>query len=252
MTVNPLISVIMPAYNAEKYIEDAVKSVICQTYTNWELIIINDCSSDGTLQIAQRLAQADTRITVTDNTENIGVAKTRNKGLDAASGDWVALLDSDDIWHRDKLKKQLETAYSTGADIIYCSYEIIDENDSKVCEDFMVPAETDFEKSLAVSVISCSTVMLSKEIASQYRFTTDFYHEDLVYWLDVLKKGYKAAGVTEVLAKYRVAKGSRASNKLKSAYNRWHIYRSHLKMSLPQSIYCIIQYAFAGIKKYSR
>ena len=252
MTDKPLISVVMPAYNAEKYIAAAIESVISQTYTSWELIVVNDCSRDNTLQIAQRFADKDPRIKVIDNTENIGVAGTRNKGLDAAAGSWVALLDSDDIWHSDKLEKQLETAHSTGADIIYCSYGIIDENGSRSLEDFTVPAETDFEKFLAVSVISSSTVMLSREIASQYRFITDFYHEDLVYWLDILKAGYKARGVVQVLAQYRVAKGSGASNKLKSAYNRWVIFRRHLRLPLVKSISCIIQYAFAGLKKYSR
>lgn len=252
MTEKHLISVVMPAYNAEKYIAAAIESVIAQTYTNWELIIINDCSADNTFEIAQQFAIRDPRIKVLNNAENLGVAKTRNKGLDAATGSWVALLDSDDIWYSDKLEKQLETANSTGADIIYCSYGMIDENGARLLEDFTVPEETDFEKSLVVSVISCSTVMLSHKIASVYRFTTDFYHEDLVYWLDALKQGYKAAGVTEVLAQYRVAKGSRASNKLKSAYNRWVIFRKHLKLPLPQSISCIMQYAFAGLRKYSR
>ena len=252
MVTDKLVSVIMPAYNAEKYIKQAIESVVAQTYTNWELIVINDCSTDDTLQIASQCAQADSRIKVLNNEQNIGVAKTRNRGLDLAKGEWVALLDSDDVWSADKIEKQLALAQKTSADILYCSYGMIDENGEKSCDDFIVPDTTDFEKSLAVSVISCSTVMLSSDIASTHRFVTDFYHEDLVYWLEILKKGYKAAGVTEVIAQYRVTKGSRAGNKFKSACNRWLIFRKHLKLPLLKSINCIVQYAFAGIKKYSR
>ena len=252
MTDRPLVTVIMPAYNAERYIAKSIESVLNQTCADLELIIINDCSKDNTLQIAHNYAHNDSRIKIIDNHQNIGVAKSRNEGFDAATGSWVALLDSDDIWHSDKLEKQLDTAKKTNADLVYCSYGIIDENGNKFLEDFIVPPSTDFKSSLVISVISCSTVMLSHKIASQHRFATEYYHEDLVYWLDVLRDGYTAAGVTEVLAQYRVAKGSRASNKLKSAYNRWVIFRRHLKLPLLQSIICILQYAFAGIKKYSR
>lgn len=248
---NPLVSVIMPAYNAQKYIEQAVKSVISQTYTNWQLIIIDDCSTDNTFGIARELAKKDSRITVVQNTENIGVAKTRNKGFDIAQGDWLALLDSDDVWHSDKLEKQLDAAQRTGADIVYCSYGMIDETGKKILNDFIVPEFTDFEASLSVSVISCSTVMLSKKIYKTHRFSADFYHEDLVYWLEILQEGYKACGVTEVLAQYRVAQGSRASNKFKSACNRWRILRRHLRLPLHKSIKYILKYTFAGLKKYT-
>lgn len=251
MNNKPLVSVIMPAYNAQKYIEQAVTSVINQTYRNWQLIVIDDCSKDNTLDIVQKLAKKDDRITVVENAENLGVARTRNKGFDVAEGSWVALLDSDDLWHSDKLEKQLNAAQHTGADIVYCSYGMIDESGEKILDDFIVPEKTDFEASLAVSVMSCSTVMLSREIYKTHRFSTDFYHEDLVYWLEILREGYKASGVTEVLAQYRVSQGSRASNKFKSAYNRWRIFRKHLKLPLNKSIKYILKYTFAGLKKYT-
>lgn len=103
----PLVSVIMPAYNAEKYIEEAVSSVLSQTYKNWELLILDDCSSDCTAEIAEYFASLDTRIRLLRNPQNMGVAKTRNRGFDIAKGEWIALLDSDDVWHSDKLEKQL-------------------------------------------------------------------------------------------------------------------------------------------------
>lgn len=124
----PLVSVIMPAYNAEKYIEEAVSSVLSQTYKNWELLILDDCSSDCTAEIAEYFASLDTRIRLLRNPQNMGVAKTRNRGFDIAKGEWIALLDSDDVWHSDKLEKQLAVAGRAGADIIYCSYALVNES----------------------------------------------------------------------------------------------------------------------------
>lgn len=118
-------SVIMPAYNAEKYIEEAISSVVSQTHENWELLILDDCSTDRTVEIAERFAGLDARIRLLRNPQNMGVAKTRNRGLDLAQGEWIALLDSDDVWHRDKLEKQLALAAQAGAELVYTSYELL-------------------------------------------------------------------------------------------------------------------------------
>lgn len=250
MSCSVKISIIMPAYNAGKYIEKAVRSVIQQTYTNWELIVIDDESSDTTYSIAKRLADEDSRIKVFKNEKNMGVALTRNRGFDLCTGTYVALLDSDDIWFEDKLSKQMELVEKTKADIIYCSYGIVDEQGSRKCPDFIVPARTDYESSLVSSVISCSTVLLSKEIAENYRFSSDFYHEDLVLWLQLLRDGYKACGVTEVLAQYRVFAGTRASNKLKSLKNKFIVYRKYLNLPLFKTAVLLVKTAIAGLEKY--
>ena len=106
--LTPLVSIIMPAYNCEKYITEAIASVINQTYQNWELIVIDDCSQDNTVNIVKRLALEDTRINLYQNERNVGVSKTRNKGLSIAKGQWIAFLDSDDCWASEKLEKQME------------------------------------------------------------------------------------------------------------------------------------------------
>ena len=116
----PLVSVIMPAYNAEKYIGEAIASVCAQTYENWELLILDDGSADRTAEIAQAYAQRDARIRVLRNLQNMGVARTRNRGFDLAQGEWIALLDSDDRWRVQKLEKQLAVARSSDADIVVC------------------------------------------------------------------------------------------------------------------------------------
>ena len=248
----PLVSVIMPAYNAERFLEEAIRSVMSQTVTDWELLVLDDGSKDRTATIAADLAAQDSRIRFLPNEANMGVAKTRNRGFALCRGQYVALLDSDDVWHPDKLEKQLALAEQTGADIVYCSYGIMDEYGRKNCDDFVVPEQVDLKGFLARSVISCSTVLLSRKIVDCYRFITEFYHEDLVLWLQLLRDGYQANGVVEVLAQYRVMQGTRASNKLKSAWNRWQIYRRYLGFSWGKSVVLIVQYACLGIKKYRK
>lgn len=248
----PAVSIIMPAYNAERYVEAAIRSVMSQTLANWELIVVDDCSTDGTLEIVRRLAQDDARIAVVTNEENLGVAQTRNKAIDLARGEYVALLDSDDIWFSEKLEKQLCLARTQGADIVYCSYALVGETGERVCDDFIVAERTDFETTLTISSISCSTALLARKVVEEHRFTSDYYHEDYVYWLDLLAAGYQAHGAAEVLAAYRIGNESRASNKIQSAYKRWRVYRDHLKLPLGKSVNVFLAYALQGAQKYRK
>lgn len=245
-----MVSIVMPAYNAERYIERAVRSVMQQTYIDWELLIIDDQSTDGTYNIVERLSKEDLRIKLFRNERNMGVAITRNRGLDLSTGEYVALLDSDDVWLEDKLSRQLDLIASSGADIVYCSYRIVDETGNRKCADFIVPQETNYEEALTTSVISCSTVVMSREIVDKYRFSSDYYHEDLVLWLQLLRDGYKAYGVVEILAEYRVFAGTRASNKAKSMMNRFKIYHYYLKLPLYKSGIFLIRAALVGLRKY--
>ena len=248
----PRVSVIMPAYNAERFIEEAIGSVIRQTVQDWELLVIDDGSTDATVAVVEKLARTDSRITLLRNEVNMGVAKTRNRGLDLCRGRFAALLDSDDIWHPQKLERQLQLAEDTGADVIYCSYGIIDAQGNKARADYVVPGQTDFEGLLRENVIGCSTVMLAERIAKQYRFGTGFQHEDYVLWLELLRSGYKAAGCTEVLVKWRYIVNSRSFNKRKSAQDRWRIYRKYLKLPLLKSLQMFGSYAASSLKKYRR
>ena len=249
---NPLVSVIMPAYNAAPFIEEAIASVIAQTVTDWELIVIDDCSTDDTRRIVADLAQKDFRIQLLTNAVNMGVAKTRNRGMDLCQGQYVALLDSDDYWKPQLLEKMLARAKETGADIVYCSYEMVGEQGEKVCNDFIVPASTTFEESIVRSVITCSTVLLTAQTASNHRFPTNMYHEDIALWFQILRDGGTACGVTDVLAAYRQRAGSRSAGKVKSACRRWKIYRGHLKLPFAKSVWVMAQYAYYGVIKFKR
>ncbi len=247
-----MVSVITPAYNSQQYIEETIASVMSQNYPNWEHIIIDDCSTDATLSVIKKMAQKDSRIQVVENRKNRGVAATRNKGIAKARGKYVALLDGDDLWNRDKLEKQVQIAEDTGASIVYTSYEMIDDKGNKRYDDYMVPKTIDLQGLLEKNVLSCSTTMLRKDVAEKYCFSNDFYHEDYALWIQLVKAGYQPVGITEPLAKYRIHQGSRASNKVKSAYHRWKIYRKLAHCSIPQSNRFLWKYATAGMKKYRK
>lgn len=244
----PLISVIMPAYNAERWIAEALDSVLAQTWTNWELLILDDGSTDGTAALARDYAARDGRIRYCRNPENLGVAGTRNRGLSMARGAWVALLDSDDSWRPEKLARQLSLGQQEQADIVYCSYSLLGDS----CADFIVPARTTYASMLRSSVFSCSTVLLSQRVARSCRFPTQYYHEDYALWLALLRSGFRAVGCTEVLADYRVAQGSRSRNKLRSARYRWQVYRRAEGLTLAESLRAFAGYALCGLKKYRR
>jgi len=248
----PLVSVIMPAYRAGKYIEAAVASLQAQTLTDWELLVIDDCSPDDTWQIICRLAADDSRIVPMQNAENLGAAGTRNRGLDLARGQYVALLDSDDLWHPNKLEKQLACMEEHRADLSYTGYRMIDELGKPVRGDYSVPETVTFSGLLRENVIGCSTVMMTGNVARAYRFRTDFFHEDYVLWLTMLKDGYRAAGITEPLTSWRYAQNSRSFDKWKSAKNRWKIYRHYLKLNIWESGKAFAGYALAGFKKYRK
>ena len=248
----PLVSVIMPAYNAEEFLQEAIASVQAQTITDWELLVIDDCSRDHTAKMVEAIAGSDPRVKLLRNEKNLGAAGSRNRGLDIFRGRYVALLDSDDYWYPTMLEKMLARAAETGADIIYCAYELVDEQGKKVCSDFRVPEKTSFRESIVRSVITCSTVLITGELAKVHRFPVNLYHEDIALWFQILRDGGQARGVDEVLAAYRQRSGSKTANKLTSALRRWKIYRQHLKLPVPVCLTTMVQYGYYGMKKFRR
>lgn len=247
-----LVSVIMPAYNAQAYIERAIRSVINQTVTDLELLVFDDGSTDNTCAIVEALSAQDSRIVLIRNGCNIGVARTRNRGLDCFQGRYVAFCDSDDVWHPEKLETQLARMQETGADLVYCSYAIVNAEGAKVSADYLVPEKVSYKDLLKENIIGCSTVMLTSEIAEKFRFKSEFYHEDYVLWLQILKAGYIAAGCKEVLTDWRYVENSRSYDKLNSAKKRWNIYRKFLGLSVLKSAGLFSNYALAGLRKYRK
>ena len=248
----PLVSIVMPTYNAATFLSIAIDSVMKQTMQDWELIIIDDASTDFSSKVMEKAAKNDARIRIFHNHSNLGAAQSRNIAFKMVRGQFVALLDSDDLWEPMKLERQLALARETGAGIIYCSYSMIDEAGNKRWPDFIVPERTSFKQMLSSSVISCSTALLSADICQKYCFPTTTYHEDLAFWLLLLKEGYEARGLTEVLASYRVRSNSRSFNKIHSAAQRWSVYRDYLGLPAGESLLALEKYTLAGLKKYKK
>lgn len=221
----PMVSIVMPAYNAERTIEEAIKSIIDQTYKNWELIIIDDCSTDRTLEKIQLVADKDERIRVLVNPENRGVSYSRNRGVLDGTGDWTAFLDSDDLWRCDKLEKQL-TLMQEEKDAVLCytASAFMDNDGNRY--GYVMPAEkqTNLHTLLKRNIISCSSVMLQSKVMKQVEMPGDRMHEDYYVWLTLLQNGYRAVGINEPLLIYRLNSNSKSSGRLKSAKMLFNTY----------------------------
>lgn len=248
--VAPTVSVIIPAWNAEAFIEETLRSAVEQTFKDMEIIVVDDCSTDRTAEIAERMAATDPRIRCFRNPQNSGFSKTRNFAIEQARGTYIALLDSDDIWLPEKLERQVELIRRENADLVYCSYGMIDEKGNKSHPDFIVPETTDMEHMLACNVIGCSTVLVRKELLIQFPLGEDNSHEDYAVWLRILSTGCHMVGIRTVLMRYRVLSDSRSGNKWKSAKKRWCIYRRDLGFSRLRSMKYFLRYTVAGLKKY--
>ena len=244
------VSVVMPIYNAERFLAEAVESVINQTYKNWELLLVDDCSKDGSLEIARRYEAEDNRIRVIASTQNQGAAMSRNMGIKEATGEYIALLDSDDVWVTTKLEKQIALIQEKNVVIVYCSYDFIDESGKPILKPYIVPEHTNFEKMLISSVMSCSTVLIESEFFKKHLFKTEFYHEDYVLWMEMLKENIDVAGLADVYAHYRKVSGSRSDNKINAAKQRWKVFREDLKLPFWKSVIAFVGYAVNGIIKY--
>lgn len=242
-----LVSIIIPVYNGEKTIQKTIQSVLSQSYSNIEIILVDDCSTDNTIKVITQLTQKDNRIHFFQNTQNRGVAHTRNFACSVATGDYLAFLDSDDLWHKEKLAKQLNYMQKTKADICYTAYNMIDKEDRLLSNRF-VPSTLTYTDLLKENSILCSSVLLNRKILPREPFSTSFFHEDFILWLTLLKQNCKAVGLNENLVTYRT--GGRSADKRNAMKYRWFIYRKQEHLSLFQSAYYFAWYALNGIKKY--
>lgn len=248
--MNPECSVVIPVYNRERYIERTIRSVLDQTYPSFEIIAVDDGSTDQSLAILEALAQGDPRILVIQNEKNQGVAETRNRGIQLARGRCIALLDSDDLWLKDKLSRQMALMQEKSARLVYCEYGFLDRAGKDLGERFAVPTEVRFNQLLKRNVISCSTVLGDRQLFLDHPFNKKYYHEDLVAWVDMLKECNVAYGVQEELAKLTIASTGKSADKLLCARERWRIYREHLNMNWWHAGYYFVHYALNSVVKY--
>ena len=244
-----LVSIIMPSYNVEKYIRESIESVLLQTYTHWELIIVDDCSKDRTLEIAQEYAKLDSRIKVLKQHRNGGVVKARNRAIKEATGRYIAMLDSDDIWYADKLDSQLLIFKDKECAICYSSYHKIDEH-GEVFSLVTVPEELTYSTLLKSNYMGCLTVIYDSHMLQKRYFKPMKMSEDYGLWLDILKAVGVAYGVTDSLAQYRVMSNSRSSNKQSAVKYQWQIYREREGKNILKSMYYFTNYTIKGYRRY--
>ena len=245
-----LVSVIIPCYNASRYIREAIQSVQKQTYSNWELIIVDDCSTDGSELIIAECMKDDTRIKYIKLPQNTGSpAAPRNVGIDNAQGDIIALLDSDDIWYPNKLAEQLDCMMLNECPIVYSNGIMLDET-GEYKKKIVKRAVVDYNITLYRFELSSSAVMFKKSIIGNARFESR-PKEDFVFWLNVLNKtGLKAFNTNKLHYAYRILPNSRSRNKIAIVKEQWKIYRTseHLRF-IHSSIY-LLKYMVENYKKY--
>lgn len=245
----PLVSIITPVYNAEKFISDTVDSVRNQTYQNWEMILVDDVSKDSSVSIIQDYMKLDNRIKLIQLTENSGAAVARNTAIEAAEGKYIAFLDSDDLWYSNKLEKQIEFMMENDYAFSFTNYRLMNEDGELLDKVIKVPKEIDYDDYLKNTIIGCLTVVLDKEKIKDIKMTNIRTRQDFVLWLSILKRGFKAYGLQEELASYRKVAGSISSNKWKTAKRNWKVYREIEKLSFFKALYCFTLYAYNGLKK---
>ena len=242
-----VVSVVMPAYNCEMYIGEAIQSVLAQSVP-LELIIIEDSSGDGTGDVIRSFLP-DERIIYICNEMNAGVAASRNKGMELARGKYIAFLDSDDYWTPDKLERQVAFMEDGAKVLSSTGRELIDEMGVSTGKIIGIPEVIEYKDLLKGNVLNTSGVMILASVAKKYKMTQDHLHEDYIMWLSVLKEHRRAYGMNEPMLKYRVMQGTKSGNKLKSAKMTFGVYR-HIGLNLFQACYYFCHYAMNGIRKY--
>ena len=224
-----LVSIIVPVYNVEKYIVETMSSVRAQSYVEWELLLVNDCSTDKTVQVIEEyLAQVkDERICLINQASNAGAAKARNTGLEKSAGRYVAYLDSDDLWEPEKLEHQISFMRDKDIAFSFTGYEFADENGKGLGKIVHVPEMLNYRQALKNTTIFTTTVMFdSKKIAKDMLKMPEVKSEDTALWWKVLRNGYIAYGLDENLVRYRRAGKSLSSNKLEAIRRIWNLYRN--------------------------
>ena len=245
-----LCSVIMPVHNSGKYVASSIKSVLRQTYDNLELVIIDDASADDSPEVIRGcIKNCGIHVKSISFQENRGVAAARNEGLEQAAGEYIAFLDSDDLWQPEKIRLQIESLKKNGSDLCFVAYDMIDESD-KVIKHRPVKPETSFTDLLKENNIIFSGVLCKADTLKGMRFDKECFHEDYLYLLQLLKEGKRFYGLNQNLLQYRVHGSGKSFDKRNAALERWNIYRKYLHMGFLQSLYYFVFYAFNGVLKY--
>lgn len=245
-----LVSIVVPVYNCKKFIEDTVNCVKEQTYSNWELLLINDCSTDNSVEIIEKYLE-DKRIKLINLNQNSGAAIARNEGIKFANGKYIAFLDADDLWKRNKLQKQVKFMSTNNYTFSYTGYEFTDEDGNETGKIVNVPSSITYKEALKNTTIFTSTVMfdvekLGKDLISMPNVRRG---QDTATWWKVLKTGVVAHALNDKLSLYRRSENTLSSNKFKALKRTWNLYRHVEKIPMIKSIYYFSWYVFNAIRR---
>lgn len=243
---SPLVSIITPYYNAEKYFDKTFESVLSQSYKNIEWIIVDDCSNENSYNQLKSLVENISFVKLIRLEKNAGAGYARNVGLDIAKGDYVGFLDADDLYDPEFIEKQLKFIENHG-EFVFCSFRRLTDKSSSV---YKVPKIATYKRILKGSCLSTMSLFMTRELIGETRYPINSEVEDFIFNLEILKKCKKAYGNREVLSTYRIVKGSKSNNKRKLSKKMWHVYHKELNFNFIKSLFYFSCWAIHGIWKY--
>ena len=246
----PLVSIITPVYNAEMFLSDTIKSVQNQTYKNWEMLLVDDCSKDNSAQIIKEFQKYDDRIKYIKLEKNSGASVSRNTGIKNAKGRFIAFVDSDDIWKPEKLEVQVKYMLENNLGFTFTSYRYMKEDGELTNKVAKAPSKINYNGLLKNTIIGCSTVVIDTDIVEYFEMPLVRRGQDTATWLQILRKEKYAYGIDKDLVYYRLVGESLSSNKIIALKRTWNTYRNVEKLGLIKSSYVFCFYVFNAIKKW--
>jgi teichuronic acid biosynthesis glycosyltransferase TuaG len=249
---SPLVSVITPAYKAAAYLPATLASVRAQTMPDWEMIVVDDASSDGTADLLAAASRADPRVRAELSPVNRGSGPTRNRALALARGKYLAFLDADDLWDPVKLERQMTFMEKTRAPFSFSGYRVLSSDGQLLGVVDQIPERLEYGDLLKNSIVGCLTVVLDRRRVGPVEFPPLRTSQDLALWLAILKRGFAAHGLREVLASYRIVGSSATRNKLRAAREVWSLYRDTERLPVLRRSWCFAHYAVRGLRKHLR
>ena len=247
----PTVSVIMPLYNSSRHVREAIGSVQQQTFDSWELCVTDDCSTDNSAEIVAEIAATDCRVKLFKQQKNQGAAIARNVSLENARGRFIAYLDADDVWHPEKLEKQVSFMEQGGFGFSCASYEVIGEGGNLLGRTVVMPKVSDLEGYLTNNYLQTVGIMadITRVSKDLLRMPDLRRRQDAATWIQVLQAGHSCYGMLEPLCYYRRTQGSLSSNKVKAVRGTWNLYRQVAGLKLPKACYCFARYACLAVWK---
>ena len=253
MKTQPTVSIITPLYNGARFLSQTIESVLKQTFADWEMLIINDGSTDNSEAIALSYFEKDERIQVFSQ-QNAGSASARNNGIRRAEGRYIALLDADDLWEEDFLESQLKLLDEKQCQLVYSAHKRIDADNNEILKPFFPPQKVTYKDMLKTCSITCLTALYDTVPYGKIYLHEEFrsLRDDYVYWLDILKLCKVAYGNNKILGSYRILNNSVSRSKRKVIIPQYKVYRKAEGLNVVESLYYLCQWAVRGYFKYKK